>query len=370
MLQIGTIPVDPPVVLAPMAGVTNRAFRRLCRRYGGALLVSEMVNARSLVEGSPRSAQMTAFDADETTRSIQLYGTDPRVIAEAVRIVIDRGAQHVDLNFGCPVRKVTRHGGGAAVPARPRLLAAIVGAAARAAGPVPVTIKMRLGLDDERLTFHAAGRAAADSGAAAIALHARTASQMYSGSARWDAIGELVAEIQGVPVLGNGDVWSPADARALLDRTGCAGVVVGRACLGRPWFFADLAAEFAGAPRPSAPRLGTVAATIREHAELLAEHAAPEYAVLEIRKHIGWYLTGFPVGGSTRRNLMACTSLSDLSARLDDLDDSIVLPDRERDQPRGTRRGPYPVTIPAGWLDADADAPPESRLAELAISGG
>src|SRR4051794_978935 len=211
MLQIGPVAVDPPVVLAPMAGVTNRAFRRLCRRHGGALLVSEMVNARALVEGSRRSDEMTAFDHDETTRSIQLYGTDPGVIAAAVRIVADRGAEHVDLNFGCPVRKVTRHGGGAAVPARPRLLGAIVAAAVRAAGPVPVTIKMRIGLDDARTTYLAAGRIAAAEGAAAVALHARTASQMYSGAARWGAIAELVDALDatGVPVLGNGDVWSP-----------------------------------------------------------------------------------------------------------------------------------------------------------------
>ena len=251
-LLLGSIALDPPVVLAPMAGVTNRAFRRLCRRHGGALFVGEMVNARGLVEGSARSFELAAFDSDETTRSLQLYGTDPQVIGEAVRIVVDRGADHVDLNFGCTVRKVTRHGGGAAIPARPRLLAAIVDAAVRAGNGVPVTVKMRLGLDDDRLTFLDAGRAAADAGASWVALHARTAEQYYSGAARWSAIGELVAALAGTgtPVLGNGDIWSPGDARRIMDTTGCAGVVVGRACLGRPWFFADLDAAFRGRPRP------------------------------------------------------------------------------------------------------------------------
>jgi nifR3 family TIM-barrel protein len=376
MLLIGTVAVDPPVILAPMAGVTNRAFRRLCRRHGGALLVSEMVNARALVEGSRRSAEMTAFDHDETTRSIQLYGTDPEVIADAVRIVIDRGAEHVDLNFGCPVRKVTRHGGGAAVPARPRLLGAIVAGAVRAAGSVPVTIKMRIGLDDARPTHLQAGRIAASEGAAAVALHARTASQMYSGAARWSAIADLVATLDrsGVPVLGNGDVWSPADAQRMLADTGCAGVVVGRACLGRPWFFAELAAGFAGTPMPPAPRLGEVVDTIIEHARLLEEHGASDRgerdATLGIRKHIGWYLTGYPVGGATRRALTTCESLAELEQRLRDLDRDIELLPGDRDRPRGTHRGPVPVTIPTGWMDADATAPPESRLAELAVSGG
>jgi nifR3 family TIM-barrel protein len=373
-VRIGTLAVDPPVVLAPMAGVTNRAFRRLCRRYGGALLVSEMVNARGIVEGSPRSAQLTAFDDDETTRSLQLYGTDPYVVAEAVRRVVDRGVQHVDLNFGCPVRKVTRHGGGAAIPARPRLLATIVREAVRAAADVPVTVKMRLGLDDARLTYLTAGRVAATEGAAAISLHARTAEQMYAGAARWSAIGELVEAVAaqgGPPVLGNGDVWSAHDAQRMLTTTGCAGVVVGRACLGRPWLFAELAAAFANEEQLSAPCLGVVADTIAEHARLLLEHSGAEaYAVLEIRKHIGWYLTGYPVGGDARRALVSCTTLGELEDRLGELPRDTELPVAERDQPRGTRRGPYPVTVPGGWLDTDADAPPVDRDAELAVSGG
>ncbi len=369
-LRLGSLRVDPPVVLAPMAGVTNRAFRRLCRRHGGALLVGEMVNARGLVEGSQRSFELAAFDGDETTRSLQLYGTDPVTIGEAVRIVVDRGADHVDLNFGCPVRKVTRHGGGAAIPARPRLLAAIVDAAVRGAGGVPVTVKMRMGIDDERLTFLAAGQAAADAGAAWIALHARTAQQYYSGAARWSAIGELVAALPHTPVLGNGDIWSASDARAMIDTTGCAGIVVGRACLGRPWFFADLDAEFRGRPRPPSPTVADVAATIAEHAQLLAEHQTPHHAVLAIRKHIAWYLTGYPVGGAIRRRLVESASLAELVARLGELDPAIALPDAERDRPRGTHRGPHPITLPHDWMSPEEVAPPTHADAALVLSGG
>lgn len=362
------------MVLAPMAGVTNRAFRRLCRGYGAALLVSEMVNARGLVEQSARSAELTAFDDDETTRSLQIYGSDPVVMGEAVRrLVGDHGVGHVDINFGCPVRKVTRHGGGAAVPARPRLLAAIVAASVAGAGEVPVTVKMRLGLDEERMTFLAAARAAADSGAAAVALHARTAEQMYSGSARWDRIGDLVAAIGGtVPVLGNGDIWEAEDAVAMMRQTGCDGVVVGRGCLGRPWLFGDLARAFGGegARAVPEPTLGTVVDAIGEHVNLLADHLGAARAVLDIRKHIGWYLTGYPVGGDTRRALMSTNSIDQLHEVLDGLDRHVAWPQAARGRPRGTRRGPAPVVVPEGWCSAEADAPPAIGDGLRAVSGG
>jgi nifR3 family TIM-barrel protein len=369
-LRIGPIELATPVVLAPMAGVTNRAFRRLCRRHGAALLVSEMVNARGFVEDASRCDELTAFDDDETTRSLQLYGTDPRVIGEAVRRLVDRGVDHVDLNLGCPVRKVTRHGGGAAVPARPRLVAAIVGAAIVGGGGIPVTVKMRMGIDDARLTFLPAARAAVSEGAAAIALHARTAAQLYSGAARWDAIGELVTTVPEVPVLGNGDVWSAADALRMQRATGCAGVVVGRGCLGNPWLFRDLTAAFAGGPVPAPPDLGEVCDTILEHAALLAEHLGEARAMLAIRKHVGWYLTGYHVGGWRRRRLMETCTLAALAEELATFDRSQMLPPDQRGVVRGTRRGPQSVTLPHGWLDADAAEPPRAQEAELALSGG
>jgi nifR3 family TIM-barrel protein len=370
VLRIGDIELPTPVVLAPMAGVTNRAFRRLCRRHGAALLVSEMVNARGLVEDSSRSEELIAFDADETTRSLQLYGTDPEVIGEAVRRLVDRGVHHIDLNFGCPVRKVTRHGGGAAVTARPKLVAAIVAAAVHGGRGIPITVKMRMGLDDERLTFMAAARAAAEQGAAAVALHARTAAQLYSGSAKWDAIAELVAALPDTPVLGNGDIWSAADAARMQRETGCAGVVIGRGCLGNPWLFRDLAASFRGEPEGAPPTLGAVCDTIVEHGDLLADHLGAERAALSIRKHVGWYLGGYTIGGWKRRELMESASLTELTDRLGALDRAQTLPVANRGIPRGTRKGPQEVSLPHGWLDPDADAPPTDRDAELALSGG
>jgi nifR3 family TIM-barrel protein len=372
-LRIGPISLRSPVVLAPMAGITTAAFRRVCRRYGGGLFVSEMVNARGLVEGGEKSWQLAAFDPDESPRSIQLYGTDPSVVGEAVRRLVDEGhVDHIDLNFGCPAPKVTRHGGGAAVPARPRLFAAIVAAAVDAAAPVPVTVKVRIGLDDERTTFLTAGRLAADAGAAAVALHARTAEQRYSGRARWDAIGELVEavrEVADVPVLGNGDIWTGADAVRMVTATGCAGVVVGRACLGRPWFFAELDAALANRPAPPPPDLGGVVEVAIEHGRGLVEATGEQRGVRRLRKHLGWYLTGFPVGPVLRRRLMEVETMAQLEDLLGALDPTTVLPDGVAGQPRGTQAGPHPVVVPDGWLDAEAATPPDAH-ADASVSGG
>jgi len=373
-LSIGPLRLDPPVVLAPMAGVTNSAFRRLCRRYGAGLYVSEMVNARGLLEGGERSRQLARFAPDESPRSLQLYGTDPATIAAAVTALVDQDlVDHIDMNFGCPAPKVMRHGGGAAVPARPRLFGHIVEAAVRAAGPVPVTVKMRIGLDDDRTTFLEAGRLAANAGASAIALHARTAAQRYSGRARWSAIGELVETVStvapGLPVLGNGDIWTAADALAMIDRTGCAGVVVGRACLGRPWFFGQLADAFTGRPVRPEPTLDEVARIAAEHARLLTEDIDERRALLMMRKHLGWYMTGFAVGAQARRDLTSVRTLAELDDRLGALDHTLFVDAATAARPRGTQFGPHPVTVPEGWLDADADAPPDQR-ADALVSGG
>ncbi len=358
-----------------MAGVTNSAFRRLCRRYGAGLYVSEMVNARGLLEGGEKSWQLASFDEDESPRSLQLYGTDPHVVAEAVRRLVGEGrVDHLDFNFGCPAPKVMRHGGGAAVPTRPRLLAAIVAAAVEAAdvasgGVVPVTVKMRMGLDEDRVTFLEAGRIAADNGAAAIALHARTAAQRYSGRANWDAIARLVDAVPEVPVFGNGDIWTAEDALRMMETTGCTGVVVGRACLGRPWFFGQLADVFADLPVRPEPPLGEVAAIAAEHARLLAAKVGERRAILMMRKHLGWYLTGYGVGSETRRRLTMVASFAELDERLGALDPTLTVDAATAARPRGTQTGPHPVVIPDGWLDAEATAPPDA-LADATVSGG
>src|SRR3982750_736673 len=269
-LKLGPLEVDPPVVLAPMAGVTNAAFRTLCRSYGAGLYVSEMVSARALIQGNATTRRMVQFGSDESVRSLQLYAVDPRVVAEAVHTMVDQlGVDHIDLNMGCPSPKVTRRGGGAALPVHHVLFGSIVSAAVRAAGAVPVTVKMRKGVDDQILTYLDAGRTAEDAGAAAVTLHARTAEQLYSGRADWPALAALKYVVNTIPVLGNGDIWAAEHALDMLEQTGCDGVVIGRGCLGKPWLFRDLADAFAGRPLQPPPPLGTVTATMAQHARML-----------------------------------------------------------------------------------------------------
>jgi nifR3 family TIM-barrel protein len=373
-LRIGPIVVDPPVVLAPMAGVTDAPFRVLCAEQGGGLFVSEMVTARGLIEGNAKTQLMIRHHPAERVRSLQLYGSDPPIMGEAVRRLVQTGAvDHIDLNFGCPVPKITRNGGGAALPVKRMLLAAMVDAAVRSAGEVPVTVKMRMGLDDARLTHLEAGRIAADQGAAAIALHARTAVQGYAGDARWPAIAELREVVPShVPVLGNGDIWSGDDATAMVAATGCDGVVVGRGCLGRPWLFADLARAFAGRPVEGPPPLGTTAELARRHLDLALrwEAVGDEIGVVRsFRKHLRWYLQGYPTGRDVHRRAGLVRTAADVRGLLDDLDPSLAVVPGAIRAPRG-RMGPIGrLVLPAGWCaDPDAEATVEEPVG--AVSGG
>ena len=361
-LKIGPLQVDLPVVLAPMAGVTNAAYRSLCRSYGAGLYVSEMVSARALLETNESTTRRASFGPAESVRSIQLYATSPDVVATAVRRLVDEdGVDHVDLNVGCPSPKVTRRGGGAALPAHPVLFSRLVGAAVRAAGAVPVTVKMRLGVDDAHVTYLEAGRRAQDAGVAAVALHARTAEQFYSGRADWTAIARLKQALTSVPVLGNGDIWTAEDALRMMAETGCDGVVVGRGCLGRPWLFRDLADAFAGRPVRRPPTVGEVVPVMKRHARALVEARGDEgFAVRDFRRHTGWYLTGYPVGGAARKALAMASSLRELDELLDALDPTAVLPSGSESLPRGHVQGPRHVVLPEHWLrDRDDPTPPD-----------
>jgi nifR3 family TIM-barrel protein len=370
-LPLGPLEVWPPVVLAPMAGVTNAPFRSLCRRFGAGLYVSEMITARALVEGDRKTRKLAEFAPDEKPRSLQLYGVDPRSVGEAVaRLVAEERIDHLDLNFGCPVRKVTRKGGGAAIPARPRLLRDIVRAAVSHAGPVPVTIKFRIGIDEDRLTFRDAGRIAEDEGCAWVALHARTAAQHYDGEARWDAIAELKQAVRSIPVLGNGDVWEAWDALRMMRETGCDGVVVGRGCLGRPWLFRELADVFAGREPAPPPRLGEIAELMLEHAELLTRWLGEPSGLRSFRKHATWYTKGFRGSAALRQRLTAVHDRAELAAVLAEVDPEAPCPSRALRVPRGKSGGRQRVVLPEGYLDDPQDATPPVPEAEDPASGG
>lgn len=374
-LHLGGLHLPVPVVLAPMAGITNRAFRRLCRQAGAGLYVSEMVTSRALVEGNAETIDMVTFAPDESPRSVQLYGVDAEVMRRAVRIIVDEDrADHVDLNFGCPVPKVTRKGGGSALPWKRDLFRAIVRAAVEAAdGRVPVSVKMRMGIDAEHLTYLDAGRAAAEEGVAWVALHGRTAEQMYSGKADWTAIGRLKEHLGQIPVLGNGDIWTAEDALRMMRQTGADGVVVGRGCLGRPWLFGQLAAAFTGAPLPADPSLAGVLAILRRHAELLCEDYGEFKGCRDIRKHMAWYLKGFSVRQQVRQALGMVGSLAELDALLAQIDPDQSFNVEVGAGPRGRTSGGRRPALPDGWLDSpliDEAASACLREAELSVSGG
>jgi len=359
-LQLGPLRVWPPVVLAPMAGVTNYPFRALCRRFGAGLYVSEMITARPLVRGDAVSRRLADFGPGEAPRSLQLYGVDPVDIGAAVRWLVGEGrVDHIDLNFGCPVRKVTRKGGGAAIPVKRQLLRAIVRAAVQAAGSVPVTMKFRIGIDDRLITFETAGKIGEDEGCAAVGLHARTAAMGYSGAARWAAIGRLKQIVRSIPVLGNGDIWEAADALTMMRETGCDGVIVGRGCLGRPWLFRELAAVFRGEPLPPAPALGEVWDTMLEHAAALCAFMPEEPAMRAFRKHIGWYTLGFGLQGPLRAQLMQVQALAELKALGEGIDRAEPFPASSLRAVRG-KGSPQAVALPHGYLDDLDDPTPPS----------
>ncbi|WP_171161771.1 tRNA dihydrouridine synthase DusB [Streptomyces sp. I05A-00742] len=374
-LQIGPHPVQPPVVLAPMAGITNAPFRTLCREFSGGkgLFVSEMITTRALVERDAKTMRLIHFDGTEKPRSIQLYGVDPVTVGKAVRMIVDEDlADHIDLNFGCPVPKVTRKGGGSALPYKRNLLRSILREAVGNAGSLPVTMKMRKGIDDDHITYLDAGRIAVEEGVTAIALHGRTAAQHYGGTADWEAIARLKEAVPEIPVLGNGDIWSADDAVRMMRETGCDGVVVGRGCLGRPWLFGDLVAAFdgdGGAPA-AAPTLREVARVMVRHAELLGEWLeSEERGVIDFRKHVAWYTKGFSIGSELRKKLAVTSSLAELDALLSGLDLDQAWP-VGADGPRGRTSGRNRVVLPDGWLDDPYDCSGVGAEAELDTSGG
>jgi len=377
-LRIGPHTAAMPVVLAPMAGITNQAYRALCREFGpGGIYVSEMVTSRALVERTPVSMRLIQHDPDERPRSVQLYGVDPATVGAAVRMLVEEDrADHIDLNFGCPVAKVTRKGGGAALPWKTELFAGVVRHAVRAARPagVPVTVKMRMGIDAEHLTYLDAGRIAQEEGAAAVALHARTAADYYGGTACWDAIARLKQVVTDIPVLGNGDIWSAEDALAMVEQTGCDGVIVGRGCLGRPWLFADLAAAFGGDPTRYRPGLGEVVTVLSRHARLLVVHYGDEgRALRDLRKHMSWYLKGYPAGTELRQRLGLVETLTELDELLGRLEHGTGYPGDPAEGPRGRTVGAKRVTLPQGWLDSRQLTGPGAQMvreAELSVSGG
>lgn len=358
-LVLGTIRLWPPVVLAPMAGVTNYPFRSLCREYGAPLCVGEMITARPLAERVKRTLALASFGSDESPRSTQLYGTDPYWISEAVKFLIaEMDVKHIDLNFGCPVRKVTSHGGGAALPHKPRLLAKIIRAAVASAGNTPITTKFRTGIDSQHVVYAQTGQVAQEEGCAAVTLHARTAAQLYAADADWNAIGELKQRLS-IPVLGNGDVWEASDALRMMRHTHCDGVVIGRGCLGQPWLFRDLLAVFAGNRPPGAPNLGEVIDVMLDHAGRQVAWLGEPVGLRSFRRQAAWYTKGFRASARLRQQLMLVDTLSKLKLVVAGLERGAPFPPAALRARRGKNSGTQQVSLPPGFLeDVNDETPP------------
>ena len=361
-VSIGRIRTWPPVILAPMAGVTNFPFRSLCREFGAPICVGEMVTARPLVQRVARTMALASFGINESPRSIQLYGTDPHWLSEAVKYLVDElRADHVDLNFGCPVRKVTVHGGGAALPHKPRLLAKIIRAAVTSAGTVPVTAKFRLGVDRQHLIHVQTGRIAQEEGCCAVALHARTAAQLYSDRADWSAIGELKDSLR-IPVFGNGDIWEAADALSMMRETRCDGVVIGRGCLGRPWLFRDLLAMFSGRRPDTAPTVGQVIEIMIDHARRQVQWLGERPGIISFRRQAGWYTKGFRASALFRQRLMRIDSLDGLEQAVASIDGSAPFPASALRVARCKDSGTQRVALPDGfWDNPDDESEPREH---------
>jgi nifR3 family TIM-barrel protein len=350
-LQLGSLTIWPPVILAPMAGVTNPPFRYICRRYGAGLCESEMIAARPLVDQNSKTWNLAQFDPSEQPRSIQLYGTDPAYVGRAIALLVSkRWVDHIDLNFGCSVPKVTRQGGGAALPHRPKLVERILTRAVEAADGIPVTAKFRMGLTDTHLNYVQTGLIAEQCGCAAVTLHARTAEQYYDGEARWEAIAELKNHLS-IPVIGNGDIWEAADALRMMRMTRCDGVAVGRGCLGRPWLFEDLDRMFNGLRPNPPPRLGAIADLMQEHLTRMVQAIGETRAIPAFRRQATWYTKGFRGSTHLRDALVLASTMDEVCAILSNIDRSLEYPMSVLRVPRGKSSGQRYLSLPDGYLE-------------------
>jgi nifR3 family TIM-barrel protein len=305
-----------PLYLAPQAGVSESPFRRLCRRFGADVVVSEFVSAAGIVMGTPRSRDYLRFDEVERPIGIQIFGADPAMMADAAALVADAyGPDFIDINFGCPVKKVVKRNGGSGCLRDLDLVERIIHAVDDAT-PLPTTVKIRSGFDDKTRDPVSIGLRCQDAGAGAICLHPRTRSDMYSGRARWDEIRALVEALE-IPVIGNGDIITGGDALRMREETGCAGIMIARGSHGDPWIFTQARARLDGQPIPPQPDVDERFDICLEHARNAIEFERdPQRAMIDFRKHLGWYTRGLPDGRRLRTELFQITRLEEVEALL------------------------------------------------------
>lgn len=326
MLKIGSVPVDPPLVLAPMAGVTDRDFRLLVRRIGGVGVVTmEFVSSRSLVKGLPDAEQIMQWTDEERPLSIQIYGSDVETMAEAATIVEDLGADLCDVNMGCPANRVLKNCAGARLMGEPDLAEKMI-RAVRKRLTIPMTVKFRLGMNDRSRNYVELGKICEHHGVDAVGMHGRTAKQMFRGEADWDAIGRL-KDALSIPVLGNGDVNTADDALEMLYTTGCDGVLIGRGATRNPWIFKQIEAKLSGGRVPE-PTLEDRRELIFDHFHTVVEREDPAFALHKLRVFSRWYTQGLPEGHRFRRRLSELNRVDAFLAALEEYFDEVAELDR------------------------------------------
>ncbi len=315
-MKLGSIIMDNPVILAPMAGVTDMPYRLLCREMGCDYMVTEMVSAKAVLYNNKNTELLLAHDKEEGPVSLQLFGSDPEIMSEIAKRLEDRGFDGFDINMGCPVPKVVNNGEGSALMKNPMLASRIVSTMSKSV-KVPVTVKFRKGFDEKHINAVEFAHIMEESGAAAVTVHGRTREQFYSGRADWDIIAEVKNRVS-IPVIGNGDIFNADDALLMREYTGCDGIAIGRGAKGNPWIFREIKAAFAGKPVPERPSAEEIKEMIKRHATLMTE-SKPEYmTVREMRKHVSWYTSGLYNCASLRDEINHTETLEQMFRLLDE----------------------------------------------------
>ena len=314
-LKIGNVELANNVILAPMAGVTDLPFRVLCREQGCGLVCMEMVSAKAILYKNKNTKELLEVDERERPVSLQLFGSDPKILSEIAASLEDGPYDMFDINMGCPVPKIVKNGEGSALMKNPKLVEEILTSMVKAVKK-PVTVKFRKGFDDSCINAVEIAKIAEASGVAAVAVHGRTREQYYSGKADWDIIRQ-VKEAVSIPVIGNGDVFSPEDAKRLVDETGCDGIMVARGAKGNPWIFNQITTYLETGVIPEKPSKEELKAMIMRHGQMLAEFKGENIAMREMRKHVAWYTAGYPHSASLRNDINVVETMSGLEELLE-----------------------------------------------------